>query len=63
MRARTIGQIATLINGHMGGAPVAAPVKTAPAESVVAADEVDVEALSDEDLDLLLGGEPEPAKR
>jgi acyl transferase domain-containing protein/acyl carrier protein/ubiquinone/menaquinone biosynthesis C-methylase UbiE len=63
MRARTIGQIATLIAGHLGGAPVAAPVKTAPVEAAVAADEVDVEALSDEDLDLLLGGEPEPATR
>lgn len=58
MRARTIGQIATLIAGHMGGAPVAAPAKTAPVETAVAADEVDVDALSDEDLDLLLG---EPA--
>ncbi len=58
MRARTIGQIATLIAGHLGGAPVAAPVKSAPVETAVAADEVDLDALSDEDLDLLLG---EPA--
>jgi acyl carrier protein len=58
MRARTIGQIATLIASHMGGAPVAAAVKPATLETAVAADEVDVDALSDEDLDLLLGGEP-----
>ena len=55
MRARTIGQIATLIAGHMGGktAPstAAKPVEAAPAE------EVDLDALSDEDIDQLLGGE------
>ncbi|RYD77288.1 MAG: SDR family NAD(P)-dependent oxidoreductase [Verrucomicrobiaceae bacterium] len=61
MRARTIGQIATLIAGHMGGtsgapapaAPVAAPVESAPAG------EVDLDALSDEDIDLLLGDDDE----
>ena len=55
MRARTIGQIASLIAGHMGGktAPstAAKPVEAAPAG------EVDVDALSDEDIDQLLGGE------
>jgi acyl carrier protein len=55
MRARTIGQIATLIAGHMGGktAPPAAtkPIEAAPAE------EVDLDALSEEDIDQLLGGE------
>ncbi len=54
MRARTIGQIATVIAGHMGGkaAPAAPanPVEAAPAE------EVDVEALSDDEIDQLLGG-------
>ena len=55
MRARTIGQIATLIAGHMGG-------KSAPATAVEFADtapaaEVDLDALSDEDIDRLLGGE------
>ena len=58
MRARTIGQIAALIAGHLGGktAPAgpstaAKPVEAAPAE------EVDLDALSDEDIDQLLGGE------
>jgi len=56
MRARTIGQIATLIAGHMGGA-TAAPAPAAAAAPVEAAvtDDVDLEALSDEDLDRLLG--------
>ncbi len=59
MRARTIGQIAALIAGHMGGksnAPTAPAPATAPTD-VVTAEEVDLEALSDEDLDLLLGAE------
>ena len=55
MRARTIGQIATLIASHMGGktapAPAAKPAEAAPAE------EVDLDALSDEDIDQLLGDE------
>jgi acyl carrier protein len=57
MRARTIGQIATLIAGHMGGAtpaPVAAKSTPEPAAS---AGEVDLEALSDDDIDKLLGDE------
>jgi len=58
MRARTIGQIASLIAGHMGGktstpAPAAAP---APVEASVTED-VDLEALSDEDIDRLLGAD------
>jgi hypothetical protein len=58
MRARTIGQIASLIAGHMGGksvtpAPAAAAV---PAEASVTED-VDLEALSDEDIDRLLGAD------
>src|SRR5688500_12841946 len=58
MRARTIGQIASLIAGHMGGkssptAPAAAP---APMETAVTED-VDLDALSDEDIDRLLGAE------
>jgi len=57
MRARTIGQIATLIAGHMGGkAPATAATIPAPAE-VAATAEVDLEALSDEDIDRLLGAE------
>ena len=62
MRARTIGQIASLIGEHLGGgaaapaAPTSAPAP-APAEAV-AATEVDLEALSDEDIDSLLGAGP-----
>jgi acyl carrier protein len=58
MRARTIGQIASLIAGHMGGktatpAPAAA---AAPVEAAVTED-VDLEALSDQDIDRLLGAD------
>lgn len=55
MRARTIGQIGSLISEHLGGAAGPAtekpslPVETAPAA------EVDLDALSDEDIDSLLG--------
>ncbi|MDQ3624658.1 MAG: acyl carrier protein, partial [Verrucomicrobiota bacterium] len=54
MRARTIGQIATVIASHMGGAarPAATPAPTAEPSS---ATEVDLEALSDEDIAGLLG--------
>ena len=54
MKARTIGQIALLISEHMGGAsePASKPVITAEPES---ADSVDLEALSDEQIGLLLG--------
>ena len=54
MRARTIGQIATVIAGHLGGATTAAepaPV-AAPAE---AASAVDLDAISDEEIERLLG--------
>jgi acyl carrier protein len=55
MRARTIGQIANLIAGHMGGKTSTIPAQvTAPVEAA-ATEEVDLEALSDEDLDRLLG--------
>jgi NADPH:quinone reductase-like Zn-dependent oxidoreductase/acyl carrier protein len=58
MRARTIGQIASLIAGYMGGksatpAPAAA---AAPLEASVT-EEVDLEVLSDEDIDRLLGAD------
>jgi NADPH:quinone reductase-like Zn-dependent oxidoreductase/acyl carrier protein len=66
MRARTIGQIASLIAGHMGGktaAPAAAPVP-APAEAEAGSEEADLDALSDDDLDRLLGSpsatDPDP---
>jgi acyl carrier protein len=56
MRARTIGQIATVIAGHMGGkAPAAAPAATTPATETATHSDVDLEALSDADLDRLLG--------
>jgi len=56
MRARTIGQIASLIEGHLGGAaPVAesTPV-SAQAEATSA---VDLDAISDEEIERLLGRE------
>jgi acyl carrier protein len=61
MRARTIGQIATLIAGHVGGtAPTTTPTMpangsmpvTQPATSTV---DVDLDALSTEEIDRLLG--------
>jgi acyl transferase domain-containing protein/NADPH:quinone reductase-like Zn-dependent oxidoreductase/acyl carrier protein len=61
MRARTIEQIATLIAGHVGGispiasAPVASPLP--PAEPLESQPEVDLDALSSEQIDRLLGGE------
>ena len=57
MKARTIGQIATLIAEHMGAAKGAT---AAPAVIVVepaAAEDVDLDAISDEDLDQLLGAD------
>jgi hypothetical protein len=63
MRARTIGQIATLIAGHVGGtapaatSPVAASIPTP--ESGVPA-EADLDALSGEDIDRLLGDDENP---
>ncbi len=54
MRARTIGQIATLIAGHMGGKTTAAAPAAAPAEIAVT-EEIDLDALSDEDIESLLG--------
>jgi acyl carrier protein len=57
MRARTIGQIASLIAGHMGGKPAAvAPVPVASAKPA-ASEDLDLEALSNEDIDHLLGTE------
>jgi acyl carrier protein len=56
MRARTIGQIASLIAGHLGGAaPVAesTPV-SAQAEATSA---IDLDAISDEEIERLLGRE------
>ena len=58
MRARTISQIASLIAGYMGGktaTPAPSPA-VAPVEASVTED-VDLEALSDEDIDRLLGAD------
>ncbi|MCF6312710.1 MAG: SDR family NAD(P)-dependent oxidoreductase [Verrucomicrobiales bacterium] len=61
MRARTIGQIATLIYGHLGGESTAsvAAEPAAPVEEELSLDEVDLDALSDADLEGLLEDEPE----
>ncbi|MDB6151054.1 MAG: eryA [Chthoniobacter sp.] len=58
MRARTIGQIATLIAGHMGGASAPA-VQAAPVVETAPTGEVDLDALSDEEIDRLLGDDVE----
>ena len=55
MRARTIGQIATLIAEQMG-ADADTPVKAAVVEAAVETSELDLDAISDADLDQLLGG-------
>src|SRR2546423_108319 len=60
MRARTIGQIATLMATHMGGsAPTAATspgaAPTTEAKPSADATEIDFDALSSEDLDRLVG--------
>ena len=56
MRARTIGQIAVLIAGHLGGATaVVPPTPVTPAGEAASA--VDLEAISDEAIDRLLGTE------
>lgn len=71
MRARTIGQIASLISEHLGGETQGgAKAKVAVAVVETPVSEVDLDSLSDEDIDLLLGAatdsEPEaptPASR
>ncbi|MCE9519801.1 MAG: SDR family NAD(P)-dependent oxidoreductase, partial [Verrucomicrobia bacterium] len=60
MRARTIGQIASLISEHLGGVEGAAAAKVAAPVVATPAAEVDVDSLSDEDINRLLGVEPEP---
>jgi acyl carrier protein len=64
MRARTIGQIATLIAGHVGGSATAAvsptqATSTSESESNVEV-EVDLDALSTEQIDRLLSVEKDP---
>lgn len=60
MRARTIGQIANLLAEQMGS-DTEAPAKPVVVEEAITASELDLDAISDEDLDLLLGGVAEPA--
>jgi len=56
MRARTISQIATLIAEHLGGASPAKTTTVLPPEPV-ALDQVDLTALSEEQIERLLGAE------
>jgi acyl transferase domain-containing protein/NADPH:quinone reductase-like Zn-dependent oxidoreductase/acyl carrier protein/SAM-dependent methyltransferase len=60
MRARTIGQIANLLAEQMGS-ETDAPAKPVVVEELITASELDLDSISDEDLDLLLGGVAEPA--
>lgn len=67
MRARTIGQIAAIISGHLGGGkragggePAAAP---AVAEEAVSVSDLDLDAISDLDIDGLLDGSPAPEEK
>jgi acyl carrier protein len=54
MRARTIGEIASLIAGQMGGVTVV--TETAPVTAIAeSTGEVDFEALSDQDIERLVG--------
>lgn len=55
MRARTIGQIATLIAEQLG-TDSDAPAKPVIAEAVTTSEEIDLDSITDDDLDLLLGG-------
>lgn len=55
MKARTIGQIATLIAEHMGASKGVTPGRVVFAVDATQAEDVDVDAISDDDLDLLLG--------
>lgn len=57
MKARTIGQIATLIAEHMGACKGAPPAPAAGIVEPAAAEDVDLDAISDEDLDQLLGAD------
>jgi acyl carrier protein len=59
MRARTIGQIATLIAEQMGSDNGDTP-KPVVAEAATSSEEIDLDSISDADLDLLLGSTSEP---
>jgi NAD(P)-dependent dehydrogenase (short-subunit alcohol dehydrogenase family)/acyl carrier protein len=58
MRARTIGQIAVLLNEHLGGVKSAAAPAAAPVAEVeeLSAEEINFEELADEDLERLVAG-------
>ncbi|MCC6880851.1 MAG: SDR family NAD(P)-dependent oxidoreductase, partial [Verrucomicrobiales bacterium] len=64
MRARTIGQIAALISSHLGGetAPAAgtSAARPAPVEAEIEMSEVDLDSLSEDDIDRLLEEDPMP---
>ena len=61
MRARTIGQIASLIVGYKGGkAASSTPAAAAPQVKVPVTEDLDLETLSDEDIDHLLGTDAMP---
>jgi acyl transferase domain-containing protein/NADPH:quinone reductase-like Zn-dependent oxidoreductase/NAD(P)-dependent dehydrogenase (short-subunit alcohol dehydrogenase family)/SAM-dependent methyltransferase/acyl carrier protein len=62
MRARTIGQIAALIAGHIGGGgSTKSPVEAGgPAKPLITATEVDLEALSGEEIERFLGDDERP---
>ena len=57
LRARTIGHIVTLIAEHIGAKRGGAPAAGVPAPAPVAAstEELDLDALSDDEIDSLLG--------
>lgn len=57
MKARTIGQIATLIAEHMGAAKGTTPAPAVIVVEPAAAEDVDLDAISDDDLDQLLGAD------
>ena len=55
MRARTVGQIATLIAEHLGGPETSTTVKPAALVETLTISEIDLDAVSDEELDQMLG--------
>jgi acyl carrier protein len=58
MRARTIGQIAALITGHLGGAASPTAAESTPAmASTESVSSVDLDAISDDEIERLLGSE------
>ena len=62
MRARTIGQIATLIAEQLGSDANPTKKTTVATDEVVDTSELDLDSISDEDLDILLGGVTEVAE-